>query len=95
MQTFYESVYDLVLRLARAKQARRKEIRDAYAEPPKIAERRRARDATRHRARRSAMRLLLGKRAYLKRPAPPDYIEVAKRRVAADPMRHWISPPCN
>ena len=22
-------------------------------------------------------------------------VDAAKRRVAADPMRHWISPPCS
>lgn len=26
-------------------------------------------------------------------PKPPSYIAAAKQRVAADPMRHWKSPP--
>lgn len=29
------------------------------------------------------------------RPNENDILEAAKRRVAADPMRHWVSPPCS
>lgn len=68
---------------SRAKEAKREKI---AAQKRAYAERNGEKILGQQRARRARARLLL---------RPDDLIEAAKRRVAADPMRHWKSPPCS